>query len=240
MRNALVLLAFSLGACSSTGEAERRTDAPLAQRIAGEWATADSVAYALVVDGVEVGEIDGRNAVLYRHLSLSDSTYTFTSVNRDNGALTGVEVTWRYRLEEGALTLEGKEPVPVEVRGDTLVLRPPGEDPYTYTRAAPLAPPEALLGDWITEPIADGAGVAVEVPFRFREDGTAWAGPSDEPLAYRVLGPYLLLEETTFEVQGGETVVTTFQVVQLPESGLAGESIVVLSSEDGAITLYRR
>ncbi|MEL6616284.1 MAG: hypothetical protein AAFQ43_11130, partial [Bacteroidota bacterium] len=183
----------------------------LAAQIVGEWANADSIAYPLVLNGEEVGALDGRFATLYLHVSVTDSTYTLTSVVRDDGDLLGYETARPYVIHGDSIAVRGSSaggPVPVKVRGDTLALMPPGEASLVYTRAGPLAPPEALVGDWISETLTDDAGVVFDLAFRFRADGTMQVGASDEPLAYRVLGSYLLIEDTTFEDPSSGAVVT--------------------------------
>lgn len=215
----------------------------LAERIVGNWADADSVAQTVYDEnGDEIIGEDGSPAFvrLILHLSVTDSSVTSTSVSRNEGDLRGWESTSAYTLRGDTLYSDGETPVRIEVHNDSLVFSRTDSlgvrTDYAYARAVPLRPPEALLGDWISAPLTDDAGVIFDLPFRFRADGTFLSGAS-EPLAYRVLGPYLLTYDTTLGAPNIGAPITAFNVATLD---LRDDRVILQASDDETFVLHRR
>ncbi|OZC04459.1 hypothetical protein [Rubricoccus marinus] len=239
MRTLLILTALLL-----TTSGVRGQNVSLAEQIVGDWASADSVAHTVYDEhGQQIVAEDGGPAfaTLYLHFAITDSTITTTALNWNKGDLQGSESTVPYQLRGDSLATEDGVSVHIDVLNDSLVI---GQtDPLgvrtgsVYARAAALDPPEALLGDWITVEMTDNAGVVFDLPFRFRADGTVLVGYGD-PLAYRVLGPYLLVYETEFEDPASGSVTTLFRVSRLD---LHDASAKIQTPGGGeTLVLYRR
>jgi len=235
LRPALLLLLLAASGARSQ---------PLAERVVGDWANADTVAYPTYTeDGTEIVDANGDAAfhILYMHLSLTDSTYTSTTVFSDNGEVRGSESTWAYSVRDGQVVSANDPPIGVRVDGDSLILSRDDSlgvpQPYVYVRTAPLRPPEALLGDWISEPLTDNAGVVFDLPFRFHADGTMLVGASEEPLAYRAIGPYLLMYDTEYAMPDRGVVTQLFRVAKLDEQG---DRITLTGLDEDTLVLHRR
>lgn len=236
MRHVLALILFLLASGA------RGQTAPLAERVVGDWANADSVAYpTLAEDGTEITDASGEAtfATVYMHLALTDSLYTATTLYWDYGELRGSETTWPYQLRDGQIHFDPNESIDVRVVGDSLILSRADSlgvsEPYVYRRTAPLAP-EAVLGDWITGALTDNAGVVFDLPFRFAADGTVAVGYSD-PVPYRVLGGHLLLYESEYTDPGSGATTLVFRASVIE----AGAKRIVIREPNGeTLVLYRR
>ncbi|MEM9997032.1 MAG: hypothetical protein AAF809_04975, partial [Bacteroidota bacterium] len=163
---------------------------------------------------------DGRTltqTIYYRHLVVSDSVLTETTVWEDDFSekLQAATTVTRYERKGTQLRL-GDALVDVTVANDRLVT----SSPYgttTYRRGEPTETPALLFGTWIGY-VTDNAGVTIDLAFVFSEDGTLRVGFSD-PTPFRVLSDYLLFAENpiamdtpTGHVQAWE--VARYEVVE--------------------------
>ena len=242
MRHLLILAALLLasGARSQT----------LGERIIGDWVSADSIGHVVPDEnGVAMVDENGDTPfwTLYEHISFTDSTHTSTSVSRAEGTLQGAESAGRYEVRDSAIVMGNGQTIAFDVRGDSLIISQESEagerDPRVYLRAAPLRTPEALLGDWISGPMTDNAGVVFDLAFRFRADGTFLAGAADEPSAFRLLGPYVMIEDVRYADPQIGVDILLFNVSHSPATGAALSETdpkqVTLRLGDESITLYR-
>ncbi|MEM0961028.1 MAG: hypothetical protein AAGK21_00645 [Bacteroidota bacterium] len=204
-RTLLALLALAASGCASAPPA-----GPASPDIRGEWTSVDTTTQTFTMGD---GEVVGFRTLLM-HLSISDSTWTETSVV-DSGehasgpaGYNGGQVTYAYRVVGDSIVFVDP---PLEltagtasVRGDTLTVAvdvSQGEVSHyrevyrqRFVRSEPLRIPPEILGFWGGLSKPDAAGVPAGIAFQFNADGTLDNGWGERDGSFVVVGPYLILK----------------------------------------------
>ncbi|MEO1076986.1 MAG: hypothetical protein AAFX41_13645 [Bacteroidota bacterium] len=131
--------------------------------------------------------------IYYRHLVVSDSALTETSVWEDSqsAGLQAATTTTRYEREGAQLRIHDV-PVDVAVEDDRLTTST-AYGSTTYRRSEPTTTPDPLVGTWIGY-VTDDAGVTIDLAFVFSEEGTLRVG-FEEARPFKTLGDFLLFAD---------------------------------------------
>ncbi|MEM8559475.1 MAG: hypothetical protein AAGG50_16780 [Bacteroidota bacterium] len=179
-------------------------------------------------------EGDGRTltqTIYYRHLVVSDSVLTETTVWEDDFSekLQAATTVTRYE-DEGAQLRLGDVLVDVAVEEDRLVTSS-AYGSTTYRRGEPTETPVSLFGTWIGY-VTDNAGVTIDLAFVFSEEGTLRVGFGD-PTPFRVLNDYLLFAENQVAM---DTPTGHVQAWEVARYEVIGPDRIDLVMADGGTT----